>query len=292
MNKFPFSELLKQAWRWTRKNLRLWWLGLFIGLGGLVFDFYSNDVQDAFEQVFKDSSVDGLKNFLSNAGNASMLVFWLLVIFFILSVIGISASAGVILGIKRIKDSGKCQLRDLFKFGFKKIPRLLLLEIILGVPYYVLLIPVVVYLVFWANSVLFMLFVVCLLALAVYTVFVALFKHYAYCYAILEEQTAWQAIVSGMNLLKNNFWNFVVVKLIQAGLWIVAALAMSIAVVAAMLPVLLIGILLSQFVGSFGAAAMEVLSGIIGSAAVLAFRAGMNVFFAGYLTGAYWKARE
>ncbi|MFH0779422.1 MAG: hypothetical protein V1928_01015 [Parcubacteria group bacterium] len=292
MKKFHFNELLAQSWKWTKKNLSLWWLGLFVGLGSLVFDFRSTDIQDAFTQVFNDSGVDGLKNFLSNVGNASMLVFWLGVIFIILSIIGILARAGLICGVKKIKDGEQYRLRDLAEFGVLKIPRLLLLEIILGIPFYILLIPVVVYVKFIASQILFALFAICLAGLIAYSVFLALFKHYAYCYAILDDQTAWNAIISGIKLLKQNFWNFVVVKLIQAGLWIVAALAMSVAVVVAMLPVLLIGILLSFVAGSFGSAAMAALSGVIGIAAVLAFRAGMNVFFAGYLTGAYWEARE
>jgi len=127
--------------------------------------------------------------------------------------------------------------------------------------------------------------------LILYNIFIALFRQYSYCFAVLENQTGWQAIKSGFDLLKKDFGNILVVGLIYIGLSMAATLAMVVIILAICVPFFLL-FMIALFLGKWMMIIVIILWVIVGLVCFLALRGAIGTYFQSYFTHAYWELKK
>ncbi|MBU1132467.1 hypothetical protein KKC32_04455 [Patescibacteria group bacterium] len=291
MKNFPFGDLLKKAWKLTIRNVSLWWLGLLACGGSLMLQY---DISD-FQQMMADFSNGSLANSLSASMNqegsfwiAMVAIILLLSLLFVL--ISLIARAGLIMGIGLLFEGGGYKFWQLVKVGLKKLPQLILLELVLLlVNVAVIAAPLYLYMSNSGNAVFLAILIIAAVLLVIYNLFVGLFKHFSYCFIVLENYKFWKAIKSGMKLLVNNFVITFVSKLIHVGLWLAIGFATILALVILMLPFVLSGMVSLLIVGKVGVIIIGILAAIVAFVAVLAIRGSSNTYLQSFATGVYIK---
>lgn len=279
MKNINFRSLLKQAFTFSWRNKRLWWLGLFAGGGEIVFNVMQKS----------QAAGTGAVNVL---GYSLLLISAVTIIIIAVSAVSFAGRAGLLIGIKKEKGALSYNVSALWTAGFKNVWRLLLVNIILLVAPIILSIPVLFYLAA-SNPNVFstIIFAVFGLALLVYAVAVAFCRHYIYCFAVLEEQPAWNAIQSGWNLFRNNFGALALTGVIQIVLRVIAGFAVLLVVMIVALPIVLLGIVLTMLLGKV---AMFMLAGLAVACAIVAFgflHGALSVGFNKFLTEVWWEVR-
>lgn len=292
-----FEELLYKSWRLVWRNRWLWILGVFVGVSGLFFNF---DFSGTYQKLSSDTGagfslgtlLSNTKALIANASSVFLAMIGIFVLVFIFFLISLIARSGLIKGISRVNNGESYKVTKLIDFGFKKTPRLLLMEIILNI------VNAVFGIIFLISAFAFKLetarivFIVAAVLFVLYNIFIILFKHYAYCYALLEDFKAWPAIKAGLQLLGNNFLVLLSAKAIEIGLLILLGLAIVISCLIILLPFAMIGFVL---IISSGTAAMVAVS-IVALLAIIAFlllaRGTMATYFQSFATYIYWQIKR
>ncbi|MFH0988310.1 MAG: hypothetical protein V1763_02975, partial [Parcubacteria group bacterium] len=234
MKNLEFHSLLKQAFSFSWRNKRLWWLGFFAGGGEIIYNVTSRS----------NAQTAGVGTI---AGYALLTIIAVLAICLLYFVLNAWGRAGLLLGIRQEKQGSPYEIKALFGSGAKKIWRLILVDLIMLAPAAVLAIPILVYLAWPNNILLTILFALVALVLLAYFVVRAFAKHYVYCFAVLEDEKAWPAIKSGWNLFRNNIGALSLTGLIQVVLRVIAGIAVLIVVIIVALPFILLGVVLTMF---------------------------------------------
>lgn len=294
VNDFPFGDLLKKAWTWTYKNKLLWVIAFFAGSGGYFFNLMpSGDDLESFSEA-SPSFANFVGNIRTISFEAPLVILGAIVIVLVLAilyVLNLAARAAVIRGLNQINSGSKYRFWELAGYGFRRMPRFLLISIIWGIPNVFLMILMVV------GALLGAWYGISLLAISgvaflLYNIYIALLRHYAYCEAILNEKSAWNSIIIGAKLVNKNFWIVLVSALIQIGLAMAIGLGMFLAVIIVAIPFVLLGAILTLAMGSLGI----VIPAIIGGVAILALaavlRGGISFYFNTFLTQIYWKLEK
>jgi hypothetical protein len=292
---FPFGDLLKNAWDKTIKNKLLWIYGVFMVSGGVMFDVTQNN-RAPMEDLTTATPLSFLIDFFRNIGDLAVnatffvvMVFLILIFFAVLVLVGLIARAAILEASRRVENKQSYKFWELVLWGWQKMPRLLWLEMILVIVNIVLV--VIAFFVWgisgWQNVVIQIIFVVGLL----YNLFVTLFRHYAHCYAIFENKTAWQSIMAGIDLLKNNFWVLVVTKLINFGLMVMIAICTVIVGIIILLPIFLMGVILMMGLGQVGVVITMILGVVTGVVFVVVLRGAISTYFVNFLNQVYWRIK-
>ena len=298
MKHFPFGDIIKDAWKTTIHNTKLWWFGLFVG-GGLSVNMPSSF--DPSDFGGSDGNGESLGNFTailqkiaSNWGAILAVILFIVLFFFAIWVLVFICQAAVLLGLVKVKNGESYKFWNLFSLGAKKIFRLFLMAIIYGVPNVILLglgalsVP-------WEqisiSGIRWWLLIPVIGIMILYNIFISLFRHYSYCFAVIENQSGWQAIKSGFGLLKKDFGNVFVVALIYLGLSMAAMLGMMIVLLALCVPFVLLG-LISIFLAKWLMIVVIVIGAIALLVAALAIRGAMGIYFQSYFTNAYWEFKK
>jgi len=286
---FPFTEVLKQSWQTAWKTKLFWLFGLFTGGGFMFWSFSEKDWRNINTLFFKgaDSAVGLPANFL-----------WLILLFIplgiVMAILSYLARAAFLRGLGQMNGSASFGFGELFKFGWRKLWRLWGMDILLGL----FNIPLVVVLVLTAvaagngSAVASGFFVATSIIMVVYNVGIMLFKHYAHCFAILEDAKAWSAIKFGWQLFLQNAGVTVVANLIAIGIFIGCGLAMIIAIIILAIPFVLLGVLMAIILGSVGAVVVAVLGGVFFLAFLLITRGLINAFMYIFMTRVFWRVKS
>ena len=292
MQNFPFKQVLKKAWQLVKTNKLLWIIGIFVGSASMALDPPGEDWQglhvDSVGQVLIN-----VKNFLSNP---LLALYALMVFVFFIAIVLASfwARVAMLEGIRKDRNGEKLQFGQLLKFGFGKMPRILLMEIILGVVN--LILGVIIFFTSVVNQdnnfTLNIIFLIAVLALVIYNVVLFMFRHYAYCFAVLEDCKALPAIKSGWKLFRQNARPLIVVKLIEVGLWMAGGIAAIIILAVCTAPFLLLGLILMVVVGALAWTIVAMLAVIALIIVLLVISGVLNTFFQSYLTYAYWQVKK
>jgi len=138
MDNFPFGEIIKKAWGTTFKNVKLWWLGLFVG-GTVSFSFPN---VDSFQNDVKDS-IPNLQNAwleISQNWGLMLLVVAAALIFSVgIWIITLIARGGLVSGLESDRKKESYKFWSLVGVGAKKFPSLLLMDLMYALPVIVLM---------------------------------------------------------------------------------------------------------------------------------------------------------
>lgn len=252
--------------------------------------FYDT-ANDDLESVRNFSTSPMFTNFLVTLSQPRVWLVLLFVtcLFALVVFLSLWARATILHGLQKVRSAEPAKTFDLLRFGLKKIARLFLIEVFFIIPNAVGLILLFVLFPGMQKPIIWVLFIIVLVLVVLYNLFLFLFRHYAYCFGVLENFRAWAAVKAGLAMLVKNFSALILVKLIELGLWILAALCLVVALAILILPLIAIGAAV-MYIG--GPAALFVVAGIALAFLVLAllFLKGIiNVFFHGYLTLVYWQ---
>ena len=285
MKALPFSSFIKQSLSWAWIYKRIWIIGFFITTTTISFQFWQDDSADLnIVSFFKD----GFSSFRFH----KMIVLGLL-FFVVVYLISLIAKASILSGLKKIKQNEDYKVWELIKFGFRKIPRTLLLEIYLGIVNIVLAVIISLYFMYTQSAVMAVLFIVAMLLLLIYNVILYLCKHYAYCYIVFENKSTWQAIVAAWQLLRKNPKNVILAKLIE--------IVLILAIMAILVVIFFIGsaIVVTIATLSFLYGGFIIFIVILGFFAfigllflLLCVKAYLSTFFQGFMTQVYWALND
>jgi len=287
MLKFPIGAIIKTAWRWTRENMRLWWLGFFVTLGGF-FMFNLQDWVNYFMNATGKSIWINLVLIFSSAPDAAQLIVTILVMVLFLLVF-FWAKAALLQGLLDVKSGDRQSFKQLLRFGWHRVAQLLLLEVFLSLPNIVLL--TLVGLGFYFSTILFF---VAIILFFLYNGFIFLFRHFAYCDSVFTQTTAWAAVKSGYKLFIANWRAALLSWLVFAGLAFGIGFITLIALVLLLIP--LVFIVLTLFLAFGMNYILLTVATIICLVILLCFliccQAAISVFFVSYTTQVYWELKK
>ena len=272
----------------------MWIIALFAGSGGYFLNFIPNgDDMKAFSGG--DGAVSKvLENTKAISNDAPFIIFAILAILVLVLVfylIGLAARVAIISGVNEINLGQKYRFWNLVRGGFKKMPRILLMGIIMGIPNILILLLMVFggWLGAWYGVTLLS---ISGLAFLLYNIYITILRHYSFCEAILKEKTSWDAITSGIKIVNKNFWVVVVTALIQVGLSMGIGIATFIGLLIIAVPFVVLGAILAFGLGAIGMLIPAILGGLTFIVLLMALTGGINFFFNAFLTNVYWKIEK
>ena len=285
MKKFQYFDLVKQAWRWSWSNRLLWLFGFFATGGLMSFDYKANDLEK-LKIISSGAIFDNLGDKLSS-GYVLSTILGVGAVFLLLIILSFIARAALIKGFLNLRANSKNKFKELFLSGWTRLRRLVLLEIILVAVNLVLAVLAVIVLAI--NQSAWTIVYILIGVLVIYNLFVFLFKHYAYCYVVLQEKGAWDSVKLSVKLLKNNFWKLLLAKILELGLWIATGFGVILTIVVLALPFILLGLISMFAFGQAGAVVVVVVGALFLIGVVLVLRGLISAFIQGYLTLIYWQ---
>ena len=280
MLSIPIKQTIKSAWSvaWTHKLL--WLLGLFITSGAFFLDYL---IEDCTELTTFRNTVLVKLNVTLNDWRAFLVLFITFVLLSLILLIAIFAKTSLVAALGKLKSGDKLKIGELLKIGWQNFGKVVLFELIFGVINLILFALVVLFI---PSGGLMALFVILLI---LYNVWLFLFRHYVYCYAVIEGKSAINSIVAGWKLYIANYIDLTVIKITEVGLWVVASFVLILSLILIALPFILLGVIGMLAVGQMALMVVTWLGYIVLGTAFLLIKGGIQVFFLSYLTNAYWK---
>jgi hypothetical protein len=249
MKKIKFEEIIKSAWHLAIKSRLLWFFGIFTS-GGMMMSFQT-DNWDINNLNFAELMKKFLEAIKEPIFLWTLIFAWLL--FIVAIIISRVARASMLHGIDEKNKAGETgSFKQLFKFGWSKLLKVILLELIYFVPAVVIGSLLALCLVYLPTKTQGLVITIALIALFVCYLVISFFRAYAYCYLVLANERPWTAIKSGWKLLMNNFGELITAGVLKMALLIAAGLVTLIVLIVATLPLLLVGVLILIFVGQTG----------------------------------------
>ena len=234
-----------------------------------------------------------VKNFFTALQETGfVLVLLAILLFFIMALIlSFVARASMLRGISGAINSNTVgSFMELFKYGFSKAPKIILMELIYLIPS-AIAISLMLLLLVLASAFSSKIIIIGVLSLFLYFLLISFFRVYAYCCLIFENVGPWTAIKSGWQLFTNNFSALITAGVLKFALLIAAGLATLIVLVVAILPLVLVGVLILILIGQTG---LYVLIGIGLLALLIVFmvvRGFLNTFFYAYTVFVYRQVK-
>jgi len=295
VNSFPFGELLKSSWEWTINNKILWIIAFFAG-GGSYFmnmSFNSKDFESMQNIVPNMQKLqDNVTGLWVNSGAIYFVIGLIFVFGLLFFLLGLAMRASLIVSNKQLSVNEKYKFWYLVKAGFSSLPRLILMSIFWGIPNLILLglgVLSMFNLQTMAGKIL--LGVIIVIGIA-FNIYISLLRQNAYCFAVLENNTAWNSIINAAKLLNKNFWVLVVAALIQIGLGIAIGLGLLLVLIAVAIPFVILGGLLMFAIGSAGILVPLLLGSLVIVAVLAVLRGATSFFFNAFLTNVYWEIKK
>jgi hypothetical protein len=280
MRTFSFLTLIKQSFRWAWHFKRMWIIAFFVATTSLSFQFSSDNWQ-------------GIANFFKTGFSEyrfDILIPLGLLFFVVIYLLSLVAKAGILVGLKKLKQKEDYRVLELFKFGIRKIPKTFLLEIYFGVINLVLTTVFVLYVAFSESFILQILYMLALLLFLIYNLLVYIIKHFAYCLIVFDEKSPWQAIKLSLKLFRNNIKQVLLAKLLEIVLILAFMLAISATIFIISVPAVMI-MTLSFLFGGF--IIFIILIGFVAALAalfaVLCVKGFISTVTQSFMTQVYWE---
>lgn len=282
MLSIPIKETIKSSWSVAWNNKILWILGLFITSGAFFLDYL---VEDWSELVAFRNTVLVKLDVAFTDWRAFLVLLITLVFLALILLVAILAKTSSVAALGKLNSGNKLKIGELLKIGWQNFGKVVLFEVIFGVINLFLFALVVVFIPSRGLMTLFVILVV------LYNVCLFLFRHYVYCYAVLEGESATKSIIAGWKLYVNNFVELTVVKITEVGLWVVASFTLILCLILIALPFILLGVIGMMAIGQAALMAITWIGYMVLGTAFLLIKGGIQVFFLSYLTNAYWKIK-
>ena len=295
VNDFPFGELLKRSWQWTIKNKILWIIAFFAGGGSYFMNMSFNNsdieaVQNILPQMQKLS--DNVSSLTVNSGFIIFIICLIVVIAILFVLLGLAMRAAMVLSAKEISLSQKYKFWSLVKKGFSYLPKLLWISVLWIIPNLVFVSILIVGLLNIRTTVGKVFVGVATVLGLIYNVYVSLLRQNAYCFAVLENNTAWNSILNSAKLLNKNFWIVILSALIEIGLGIAIGLGLIISLILIAIPFVILGALLMFAVGSVGILVPIFLGAIVVIGVMVILRGATGFFFNVFFVNVFWELRK
>ena len=204
-------------------------------------------------------------------------------LFVVVIIISCVARVSMLHGIDEKNKSGETgSFKQLFKSGWSKSLKVILLELIYLVPSIVIGAFLVLCLVYLPTKTLGLGIAIALILFFVYSLVISFFRAYSYCFLVFENNQPWTAVKSGWKLLMNNFGELITACVLKMALLIAAGLVTLIVLIVATLPLLLVGVLILIFVGQTGLYILIGLGLFILLIVFMIVRGFLNTFFYAY----------
>jgi|GEM_PF-3143571 len=281
MPSLSLKSCVKSAWILARKNYWLWIFGFFIGSSFVVFDFDKINLSNIGEMSLANLFAL-LNDRIGSVGISYMLILGAFVFSFF-TILSILSRVSMLFGLSRIIAKEKSRFGCFFKKGLFLLPKVLAVEVILALPLAISLSFAVVA----VNKSQEILFLVAVVLLALYGIFINLFKHYVYCFAVIENLGPLVAISTGWKFFKSKFKNLILAKLLEWGLWIILGAGSLLVFVLAFLPFILLGVFMYFWLGSAAFDYLMVLAVIFLAGAFFLVKGFCVTFIQSFLTNVY-----
>jgi hypothetical protein len=280
-----YRQLLIDSWKQAFKNKMLWFLGIFISGISFFATFDSNN--DLMVRLIKNGEVGAMFSTVLNNIPGLMILIFLAFFIVMLSLVSLICKAGIIKGISLTRE-GKTSFGENFKFGIKKILPMLLLDVILLLPNYILFIIILVGVKLNFPS---LVFIVLELVMFFYSIFIMLINHFAYCEICLENKNTKESLIFSLNLLVKNWKKILIVNIMRFFASVIFWLANVLVLLVTALPFILLAII-SYVVGLLSLAMICVGLGIIVLLMALFVVKGLlTAFMYTMLTKLYWDIK-
>ena len=247
-----------------------------------------------------DKDIQNTKALIAKGGidSAATFTIWIVVALvflgLVLGAISYLARAAFLHGISQERSGASFRFGELVRFGWRRMWRLWGMDIIMGLGNIPLLAVAILTVIAASkgSAVASGFFAATIIIMVVYNIGIMLFKHYAHCFAVLENAKAWTAIKSGWQLFLKNAGVTVVANLIYIGILIGSGLAIFISIFILAIPFVIIGIVLGLTVGPVGVGIISVIALLALFAYIIVLRGLINAFMFTYLTQVYWGLKS
>ena len=285
---FPFKQIFNDSLKTSFHKRMLWVFGIFISSVGLVYQYSPEDSNQFLEIVRNGTKTGSLTDLYKSVPVLTVLIVLGLVMLFFM-VFSFVCKIGLIQSIKDEKDQKKIKFWQNIKLGFRKFWKILLLEIILLVPAVVMLAVLFLSYKFewtaWLN-------VVLMVLMFLYLIFTLLFNNFSYCYLILDGESPWQAVKSGLRLFLSNWKETALVNLIRIGMNLVFWVLNFVVAIVIALPFVLLAALFILFTHWSLPFVMLVIGAVCFIVALIAVKGFKSAFTYVLLTKTYWELRK
>lgn len=238
-SKINYLEIIKDAWSFTWKHKRLWWLGILLSVG------------ESGMSIVMNLPGREMKNFFVSIGNnpafLTTAIAILLATGLLLLVLNILARGAVIKSIQHASSTRTPSIKESLREGKKYFWKVLSIKFFIGtfVVFTLLVILLPVIFLFYHHqyaigAILSFLAIIVVIPL----VFLASFLEiYGLLYLLLGELTVWSSLEQAYLLLKNNLRTSILMSLVM----LLLNLTLGIIMITALLPLILILIFISLF---------------------------------------------
>jgi hypothetical protein len=285
---FPYGKLMSESVKQAFSYRRLWIFSLFVAEAGMFFNVSDDDfevLQQLNATVTGDQTIGA---FLASSPGFIGYMFFLFVLIVGLSLLSVVAKGSLIRGIAAIRDKKPLAFSSSLKNGTESFWRVLWVDVLLWLPN-IVFVGLLIWVYFSQVAVVGLVVGV---AMLLYNLFVALFRHYTYCDAVLGQQSSWAAIKSGMQLFFNKPKETIVVNLMKLGVVIVAVLATVIIGALVAMPFFLLMFLFSLVLPWQVALTVVGLGLVATIIAAFGVKAIQTQTLYGLLTKTYWELRK
>ncbi len=122
MKHFPFGDIIKEAWKTTIHNTKLWWFGLFLGSGIAIqtpdFSDFSSSGSGGSDTL--QSLSNNVQQILSNWVIVATIIGFVLLFFLVLFFISLLCRAAILHGLAKVKAGESYKFWSLAGLGAKK----------------------------------------------------------------------------------------------------------------------------------------------------------------------------
>ena len=246
MKDFYITKILGDSFSISWKNRRLWLLGIFILslFGSFLPSFFKYFVGQSQAAI----SYNIYRFFENNSIFLSSFILFAIIFILFLFVASLICQVGMIWQIDNIDSIKQNKFFDAVKNGARFFWKMVCLEIFFGLSYLAVLlifgIPFVISLAKEYNSIALVFGFLLLLILVFAMLLISLSKHYIFRYLVIKKINVWEAVKSGIFLLKNNFKITCFILLVNFVLSIGFVLLYLLAILFIVAPLLMIGTIL------------------------------------------------
>ena len=284
MKKIQFEEIIKSAWQLAIKSRLLWFFGIFTG-GGMWVSFQTDNLdfnnlafQELMQKVFAS---------LKEPLFIGILLFMIL-LFVVAVLLSFVARAAMLQGIDEKNKSGAIgTFKQLLNFGFSKLIKVILMELIYFVPSIIIMALSALLFFALAASAQKVIILTAILLFFFYFLVISFFRGYSYCFLVYENEGPWTAIRSGWNLLTKNIGEVITAGVLKMALVIAAGIVTIIVLAVATLPLVLVCVLVLIFVGNMGLYITIGIGLVVLLVVFMAIRGFLNTFFYSYTVFVY-----
>lgn len=280
-NMLNFEQLLKKTWQLVMKNKKLWILGFFISSVGSFAQINRED----FLEISKMSG--DLLTLPENLLAGKLIIALIILLAIVAIILSIVARGSIVWGVKLARDNKPSKFWQLVRKGFSKLKDLFVMELIFLIVNIILFVPF--FLSFFSGSfkVSSAVLVISIVLIVAFNLFLFLFRHYIYCYIVLENKHSVEAIKLGYSLFRKNWKQLTLAKLLEIALWIISGIIVFIAMAILFVPFLVLSAVLFVGLGPI----IALVAGGVGVSILFLFflvlRGLIGAYMSTYLTNVY-----